>query len=252
MKIHIKTIYLLCIFLIAIPHKAGSKELVIGLGNFEPLFSEPDKPALFKDLIDGVYTYIPGVKIQYRYMLSNARLVTELNNGKIHGAANVFSESEINGCLTDPTFSYSDVAITVKATGLIIKDLKDLSQLSVVSYQGAKTLLGDKYKNAVIGSKYYKEVAQPKDQAILLSRGLVDASIGDKYIFLNTILSMNKPDIVANDFLIHNIFPPVATSMGFSDQEDCDEFNSALKQYKSSGKYLKVYQNHLTRLGYTN
>jgi len=228
-----------------------AENLTIALGNFEPLFSEQDKPALFKDLIDGVYTYLPHIKVNYRYMFSNARLVKELNAKTIDGAANIFSQKEIQGCLTQPVFAYSDVAISLKSKYYTINSVSDLKEKSVVSYQRAILLLGSEYKQAVLRSKHYKEVAQPLEQAKLLSNGMVDVSIGDKYIFLHSLKNDSKNNLKPNDFEIHDIFPPVASSIGFNEQKHCDEFDQALFKYKNSGKYQMVYKNYLNKLGFS-
>lgn len=239
----------LCL-LVLFSHNGKSEELVIAMGNFEPLFANSGKPSLFKDLIDGVYRYIPDRKITYRYMLSNSRLVIELNNGTVDGAANIFSKQEIKGCVTDPIFGYSDVAITKKNGNLKIKSINDLSKYKVVSYQRAKVLLGDKYKNAVADSQHYSEVAHPEVQAKLLSTGMVDVSVGDKYIFLHSLQSWSKGQLDVNDFIFHDIFPPVASAIGFNEQRHCDEFDQALVKFKQSGEYQAVYDYHLNRLGY--
>jgi len=236
----------------AVFSKSKNSELIIGLGNFEPLFSEPNNPALFKDLIDGVYQYIPNKKLSYRYMLSNARLVMDLNAKTVDGVANVFSQSEIDGCLTQPIFAYSDVAITKKIHNHKDDNTVSLSKLSIVSYQRATVLLGDEYKKAVGAAKYYKEVAKPEDQAQLLASDLVDVSIGDKYIFMQSIKTWSKGRADVNDYVIHPIFPPVASSMGFNNQAHCDEFDQALKKFKVSGEYQTVYDKHLKRLGYSS
>lgn len=220
------------------------------MGNFEPLFSSPDKPALFKDLIDGVYSYLPDTQVKYRYMLSNARLVHELNALTVDGAANIFSPNDIKGCLSQPIFEFSDVAISLKSQQLVINKVDDLRGKSVVSYQGAKTLLGSDYKAAVESGHYYKEVSQPEEQAKLLLTGMVDVSIGDKYIFLNSLKNWSKGKHDPNQIIIHTIFPPVATSMGFNEQAFCDEFDQGLKKFKESGRYREVYKRYLKDLGY--
>jgi len=230
--------------------ESNKNEIVIGLGNFEPLFSQPNSPALFKDLIDGVYQYIPNRKVSYRYMLSNARLVMDLNVKKVDGVANIFAQNEIDGCLTQPIFGYSDVAMTKKSHNHKIDNIASLSKLSIVSYQRATTLLGEEYKKAVGAAKHYKEVAKPEDQAQLLASDLVDVSIGDKYIFMQSIKTWSKEQANVNDYVIHPIFPPVASSMGFNNQKHCEEFDQALKKFKASGEYQAVYDKHLKRLGY--
>jgi hypothetical protein len=227
-----------------------AEEIVIGLGNFEPLFSTPNSPALFKDLIDGVYRYIPDKKVTYRYMLSNARLVMDLNVQTVDGAANIFTSNEITGCITQPIFGYSDVAISKKNHYFHVDDIEALSEFSLVSYQRATKFLGPVYKKAVNSASYYKEVPNPIDQAKLLATNLVDVSIGDKYIFFQSLKSWSKGKADANDYVIHPIFPPVASSMGFIQQKHCDEFDQALVKFKKSGEYQDVYDKHLNRLGY--
>lgn len=240
-------IIFLCVFRVPVTQ---SEEIIIGLGNFEPLFSKPNSPSLFKDLIDGVYRYIPDKEVTYRYMLSNARLVMDLNVQTVDGSANIFSKDEIEGCLTQPIFAYSDVAISKKNHYFHVDDIEALSEFSLVSYQRATTLLGAKYKKAVKSASYYKEVPNPVDQAKLLATDLVDVSIGDKYIFFQSLKSWSKGKADANDYVIHDIFPPVASSMGFIKQENCDAFDKALVKFKESGEYQAVYDNHLKRLGY--
>lgn len=240
----------LLLFIIFRNSLSQGEEIVIALGNFEPFFSTPNSPALFKDLIDGVYQYIPNRKVTYRYMLSNARLVMDLNVQTVDGSANIFTSDEINGCITQPVFSYSDVAISKKSHHFEISSVESLSELSVVSYQRATKFLGPTYKKAMKNSLFYKEVSNPEDQAKLLVSGLVDVSIGDKYIFLQSLKSWSKGNTDTNDYVVHDIFKPVASSMGFIQQRHCDEFDQALIKFKESGEYQAVYNKHLKRLDF--
>ncbi|WP_281561503.1 transporter substrate-binding domain-containing protein [Thalassomonas sp. RHCl1] len=240
----------ICLFFFPPLARADETELKIALGNFRPLFAGPNQSALFKDLIDGVYAYIPSKRITYRYMLSNARLVVELNEKTVDGAANIFSKSEINGCISQPIFRYSDVAITRRDRGMKINSVEDLKGVSVVTYQRARTLLGKAFNAAVADNEYYKEVPKPKEQARLLAIGMVDVSIGDKYIFLHSLKTWSKGNFDANEFVIHPIFPDVYTYMGFNRQELCDEFDLALSLFKASGRYEEIFEEHLFALGY--
>jgi ABC-type amino acid transport substrate-binding protein len=227
-----------------------AEELQIALGNFKPLFSAQNSPALFKDLIDGVYAYLPQYNVNYHYMVSNSRLTLVLNENLVDGAANIFSKTEIKGCITQPIFGYSDVAVTLKSAQHNIQSINDLSSLSLVSYQGAKTLLGEKYSQVVRKIQYYQEIANPTEQAKLLNEGMVDVSIGDKYIFLDSLNDWSKGEYNVNKYQFHHIFPPVYSSMGFNKQKHCDDFDLALNKFKSSGDYDNVYKKHLERLGY--
>lgn len=241
------TFYILCCLFSS---SLQAKELVIALGNFPPLFSEQGQPAVFKDLIDGVYRYIPSTTVSYRYMIPNSRLPIILDEQLVDGAANIFSPNSIKGCITQPVFSYFDVAITIKSKNFQINTVEDILGKSVVSYQGAKTLLGEQYSLIVSKNKHYTEVSNPLIQAKLLSSGMVDVSIGDKYIFLYSLKNWSKETFDNTKYQIHDIFPPVASAMGFNDQKLCDEFNHALTIFKASGDYQRVYEHHLIALGY--
>jgi len=244
--------YLIALILFTTSFVSDAKTLTIGLGNFKPLFSEPNEPALFKDIIDGVFAYLPQYEINYHYMLSNARLLKELKTGRVDGSANIFSTKEFSGCLTNPTFRYSDVAISKKRYNFKINRIRDLSGKSIVTYQRALNLLGEEFYKVATSTEHYREIAQPEEQAILLAKDFADVSIGDKYIFLHSIGRNQQTRVNVNDFEFHPIFPLVYSSMGFSEQKYCDDFNQGLQKFKQSGEYEKVYEQHLIAFGYVD
>jgi len=229
-----------------------SEELTIGLGNFEPQFSTEGKSALFKDILDGVFAYIPEYKINYKYMLSNAKLVSELNAKNIDGAANIFAQEEISGCLSDPVFRYTDVAVSLKRKNHKIEKIEDLAGKSIVTYQRAEFLLGETFKRVVHQSDNYNEVARPEKQAKMLASNLVDISIGDKYIFLNSLTNWKKDKFEPSNFVFHSVFPDVYSSVGFNKQAHCDAFNKALDTFKKEGSYESIYQSYMNKLGYSS
>lgn len=238
---------LLCCLLFA-PAKA--EQIIIGLGNFAPFFGQPEQPALFKDIIDSVYRRIPERQVIYRYMLSNARLVKVLNEGKVDGAANMFNQNEVQGCLTDPVFKYKDVVISLQAKHLQIKEVADLADKSIVTYQRARNLLGQEFRKVTEHHSEYQEVAHPAQQAKLVATGMVDVSIGDQYIFLHSLNQWDLDGVNANNFDYQELFPAVYSSMAFAEQRHCDEFNQALAEFKKSGEYDALYIYYLSQLGY--
>ncbi len=235
-------VLLLTIELVFSSSKLQANELVIALGNFEPLFSTPNKPALYKELIDGVYAYLPHITVNYQYMFSNSRLLVALNEKKVDGVANIFAHSEIDGCISLPIFRYSDVAISRTTDRLKINEIKDLQGLSVVTFQRAKKLLAPEFEKTMALTTYYQEIPQPKEQARILQSKMADVSVGDKYIFFDSLNNITQGKFNAQDYTIHNIFEPSYSHMGFNNQQDCDEFNVALAKFKQSGEYEKVYE----------
>ncbi len=239
--------------LLAAQMPVQAEVLVIALGNFKPQFSDKNEPALFKDIIDSTYSHIPNQQIEYRYNLSNARLIQSLNQKAVDGAANIFASNEVQGCITAPVFRFSDVAISKKENNLTINSVSDLRGKSIVTYQRAKKLLGQQFNQAIETNENYNEVPHPDQQAKLLASGLVDVSIGDKYIFLQSLGSLQNTkigNIDPNNFVFHEIFPPVYSSMGFNEQAHCDAFNIALKKLKQTKEYEAIYNRYLNKLGY--
>ncbi|WP_199610670.1 substrate-binding periplasmic protein [Flocculibacter collagenilyticus] len=241
---------LLISFLLIVPLSSHAHTVIIALGDFQPMFAPEGEPALFKSIIDGVYKHIPDRQVQYLYMMPTKRLLNMLNKGEADGAANIFNQAEVQGCITDPVFRYEDVVITRTSKKFKIMSLEELSGKTVVGYQRALNLLGDKYKAFMEKNPKYQEVGNVTDQARLLSQDLVDVSIGDKYLFLHSLKQIAQDKFNPSDYQIHTIFPPVYTYMGFNDQQYCDEFNTALKKFQESGEYEKVYSQFLKVYGY--
>jgi ABC-type amino acid transport substrate-binding protein len=164
----------------------------------------------------------------------------------VDGAANIFAESKIVGCRSDPVFRYEDVAVTRKDRHLQIDSIADLAEKRIATYQGAKTFLGSEFSRVVsMDNRNYRELPQQSDQAMFVSTGLSDVSVGDMYIFLHSIKHNSNGRFKADQFEIHNLFPVTYSYMGFHEQALCDEFNVALRKLKKSGRYEAIYSGYL-------
>jgi ABC-type amino acid transport substrate-binding protein len=226
-----------------------ARELKIGTGNFPPYFSEKGTDGLFNDLIREAFDLMPQHKLTFVPEMSNYRLVQSLNDGTVDGAANILAKSKIVGCLSDPVFRYADVAVTRKDHQLKIDSVGDLAEKRIATYQGAKTFLGSEFARVVsTDARLYRELPQQLDQAMSVSTGLSDVSVGDMYIFLYSIKHNSNGKFKADQFDIHNVFPVTYSFMGFHEQILCDEFNVALRKLKKSGRYEAIYSRYLKHL----
>jgi ABC-type amino acid transport substrate-binding protein len=240
---------LLAILFATVFSLARAHDLKIGTGNFPPYFSEKGTDGLFNDLMRETFDLMPGYKLILVPQMSNYRLVLSLNDGSVDGAANVLAESEINGCRSEPIFRYTDVAVTRKDRRLRIDSIADLTEKSIVTYQGAKTFIGGEFARTVsTDPNYYREMPQQLDQAKSVALGTSDVSVGDMFIFLYSIKHWSSGQFSADQFDMHKIFPVTYSYMGFREQHLCDEFNVALRKLKKTGKYDAVYSHHLKRL----
>jgi polar amino acid transport system substrate-binding protein len=228
-----------------------AQELKIGVGNFPPYFSEKGNTGLFTDLIYETFKHLPQYQLKSLVPMSNYRLVIELNEGRVDGSANIFADAKITGCRSDPIFRYSDVAVSRKESGLKIAEIKDLKGKSIVTYQGAHIFLGKAFQMVSSSEPHmYREVSHPADQARLLATGQYDVSVGDMYIFLNSLKTWADGRYTPAQFEFHRQFPDIYSHMAFREQSLCDDFNAALRTIKQNGRYEAVYSHYLKNLSH--
>ncbi len=223
-----------------------AKEVVVGMGNFDPFVVESEDSGIFTDIIRAVFRHIPNHEATFEYGMGNKRLWVFFEEGRIDAISNLYDSVDLQACRSDPTFRFRDMAISLKKSNFTIKNVTDLKGKSLMSFQGAKDFFGLEFAK-IIDSKNYTELAKPQLQAIMLFHDRVDVSVGDLFLFLRTL---EKEDIDPANFSYHDIFPRLYSRMGFHDEEICKLFNEGLKKIKASGEYEEIYSLYLERLGY--
>lgn len=92
--------------------QAGTpRALHIGVGNFPPFFIKENQTGVFWDLVKEVFEQLPQYTITYQSM-SNKRLVAEISERKLDGAANITNGTETGGYASIPIFRYLSFATT--------------------------------------------------------------------------------------------------------------------------------------------
>ena len=226
--------------------EAGAKEISVGMGNYEPYYIAKGDTGIFPDILKAVFRYMPDHQPKFLFGRPNKRLWKDFENGKIDAVANVFDSAKLEGCKSDPVFRFRDIAISKTDRNLELHGLSDLKGLRVVAFQGAKKFMGPAFK-AFDGFAEYSEIADQKLQSGMLYRGRADVSIGDMFLFLQ---SLGKIKAQAKEFAFHDIFPVLTTRMGFRDRDMCSVFNMALRKVKSSGEYEAIFTSYLNKFGY--
>ncbi|WP_019530889.1 substrate-binding periplasmic protein [Dasania marina] len=227
---------------------AYAEEVRIAMGNFEPYYIESKNGGVFADIISAAFLHIPNYHPKYIYGHSNEDLWASFDSGHVDAASNFFGTVIKKGCLTNPVFRFSDMAVTKASSALAINHLDDLKAKSIVAYQGAKELLGDDFGLVVTAA--YQEVAKPELQVRMLVAGRYQVSVGDKFIFLQAVKNLNTKEIQPQDFKLHDLFPPTYTRLAFHEKSLCEKFNLALERIKQSGQYEAIYQSYLSDLNY--
>lgn len=228
---------------------AYGEDISIAMGNFEPYFIEHNESGIFTEIIDKVFSKMPHHRPKYSWGRSNNRLWVDFSEGKLDGVSNLFDSVKLKACRTDPIFRFRDIAISNKKDNLTINTIGDLEGKNIVTFQGAKAFFGKQF-NSVIKTDRYREVAKPHWQAKALFTHQADVSVGDMFIFLDSIKTERSISLTPQGFSYHDIFPAIYSRMGFRDKKVCKEFNEALKIIKNSGEYEKVYHKYLKQLNY--
>lgn len=244
---------LLLIALFAATSRLSATEITVGMGNFEPYYDENKQAGIFTDITTAVFNKMPDYQPKYIFGLANHDLWANFEAGRIDAASNLFDSIKIGACRSDPIYRFRDVAVTRADAGITLEHLSDLDRYSIVTFQGAKAFFGEDFSRHTSPKKYL-EVGKPTLQAKMLYGKRYDISVGDMFIFLHTLKTLDVPNTTtkasASDFVYHDIFPQISSRLGFHDNSACKAFNIALKQIKASGEYERIYQQHLNRLGY--
>jgi len=225
-----------------------AQEVKIGVGNFKPYFD--GKSGLFTDLIEEVFKEMPQYQLKISATpMSNYRLLEELNAGAIDGAANIFLGDKIKGCLSDPFFRYDDVVITLKKRKIKIDSIANLKDKSIITYQNAKLFQPKEFSQIVdTNPSLYHETPIQTNQVKLLALERVQVSVGDAYIFLDSLKEWKESPYTASDFEFHRVLPVNSTYMAFRDPKLCADFNKASQKIKDSGRYEAIYKAYLDKL----
>ncbi|KLN59615.1 hypothetical protein WH96_17165 [Kiloniella spongiae] len=239
---------LFCLGLFCLSARAESKEVTIGMGNFAPYYIAEGETGIFTDIIAAVFHELPDYEPVFVFGRPNNRLWQDFSRRKVDAVSNLFDSVEVGGCRSDPVFRFRDVAITHVETELSLQKIEDLKGLNIIAFQGAKEFFGPEF-SSIAQESIFSVASEPGVQAQALWDGRVDVSVGDLFIFLNSLKKISGNDASASMFKIHDILPVVYSRMGFWDDRLCAEFNRALQKIKDNGEYEKIYDRYLRLLG---
>ena len=225
-----------------------SKDLVVGVANFEPFFIEENERGIFVDVIKEVFKLMPQHTIKFSFM-TNRRLLEDLNTGALDAAVNMLENYELNHVyLSEPVFRYRDAVIALKSKNLTINAVADLQKTSIATHQGAMDYLGAEFKALAQAHPNYKEYRVQSQICEAVAAETMDVGIEDPYVFFFDLKRLNQADTPADAFAVYPIFPEGYTLMGFKDESIRNEFNQALATLKANGTYEAVFETYKKEL----
>lgn len=145
--------------------------------------------------------------------------------------------------LSDPYITYQNVVISIKERNIELQGLEQLRHYSIVAFQNANIVLGEKFHQVSQQSPLYVELPNQSKQVEMFLKRKVDLVVMDINIFLYLRREMAKQyEEVAVE--VHHLFSPIQYRIGFKNVELKDAFNAELARYKVSTKYQQLLQKY--------
>jgi len=182
--------------------------------------------------------------------MDRVAMIERFEKGEIGGTLTQSSTASSHGCITDWYIVHQNVGFSLARKNMKVNSLADLSTRSVVSFDNAKTFLGDPFKAAMDANPNYREIAPQSRQIGMLYKGAVDVIVGDEWIIRYVQRQHFEKTGEYEDLRLHQILAPTLYSARFQDKLTCSKFNAALKKLRTNGTYANIlldYQQRLTR-----
>lgn len=152
---------------------------------------------------------------------------------------------ELEGFLSVPAIRFDNFAIYLKKNKLTITRTGDLANHSVISWQGAKNVMGEEYAAMVKSSKRYQENSKQRSQVMMLFSGRADILHIDITIFAywrNQVGKATEIDVWQDVDMYH--FGDIYFNYLFRDEKVRDLFDRKFKELRDSGEYANIYQKY--------
>ncbi|MGS2719443.1 substrate-binding periplasmic protein [Paraglaciecola aestuariivivens] len=238
-----KMLYALALILASTSWLGLAKTIDVAAGWARPPYIIPEHHSGFElDLVKQVLSSM-GHKAHFVYV-PYERTISLLKQGKVDMALTLNLNSGVNKALLSDVFViYQNVVLTLRENKLEVEHVSDLSELSLVAFQGASQVLGDEFKVVAAKNHLYLEMADQRGQLELFLLGEVDAIIIDINIF-SALSKKHTGQNHLNNVTVHPLFPMNRYSAGFKDIQLKQAFNRALREFVASGKYKKLKQQY--------
>lgn len=235
----------LVFFLLSVNALAEAKtniiEVAVGWSK-PPYVNSADNSGFELDLARHVFTKM-GYTFKPIYV-PYGRSLSMLKNQNVQAALTVSEKADVSGIsLSDVYIEYQNVAVTLQARDIKLKQPKDLQQYVMSAYQTASKNLGEEFTLAAHKAPLYVELPDQQKQVAMLLNGNVSVVIMDVNIFTH-LQALLEPSHQLTPVTVHNLFAPNRYRVGFSNQQLRDRFNQALLEVQESEAFEGLVQKY--------
>jgi polar amino acid transport system substrate-binding protein len=116
-----------------------------------------------------------------------ARRLTEYKNNRVDAVTDVnpanIAAGQIQGYFTGNIYAYTNHFYSLADNGFDLNSMKDIRDHSLISWQGATTVLGEAYQEMAQNNPNYREIDQQETQVRMLATNRTDFIQMDAEIF---------------------------------------------------------------------
>jgi len=238
---------LVMLMLVAFATPSNAKELIMLTDDGPPHMIAASKSGIDIDITREILESMGHtVKLQFAPL---KRTMKQVINQKADLFLPTFFQSDTpNIFISSAIISYRPVVFSLKKSNFTFKNIKDLSNKRLVTFQGAAGYFGDEFVK-ISKLKNYRELHDMSKFPEMLIRQRCDVVVLDYYIFYYYLREYlkQKPatNFTAKDIDEFLLFPEVDAHVGFHDQNLRNKFNQELKIYKKQGKDSLVINKYL-------
>ena len=221
---------------------AVAQNLRIGFGTHRPPYVfEQENRGLEYEVVDAA-ARAAGLKLQPYYgPIERAHLM--FHRGELDGIVNTNAFDVDIPFRSQPYIRYHSVAMALSSRNYRIERIADLSHYAVYSFQRARFVLGDEFKQMADNNPRYFEEVRLDLRSRLLYSGRVDVMVGDPRIWRYYNRYVNQVD-ASQPITEYRIFAESIFQLGMSDQKLRDRFDQGLALIRASGEYAEIEQRY--------
>ena len=144
------------------------------------------------------------------------------------------------------TYAYENYVYTLKKQKIHLTKISELSNYSMLSWQGAKRKLGREYEAMAFNNPFYKESHDQKLQIKMLFRERVDAIQMDKYIFEYYRLQVAYENEIDTTHEVDrfSLFGKNPNGFLFHSAKVRDDFIKQIALMKKDGRFDKIFNKY--------
>ncbi|KLN61034.1 hypothetical protein WH96_10110 [Kiloniella spongiae] len=219
------------------------REIKIVATDYPPHIIAAEEGGMDLDILRAVFDDM-GYKSTVSFVPTK-RALAMVNQGEADVAVPVFYQDDRDGYYTsDAIIDYKPTVFTLNRYDYVLDDLSSLSEHRVVTFVGAGGYFGSKFTKAVNNAVSYNEINNVNAMPELLLMERYSAAVLDENIFYYFYRKENKNRDLSI-FDAHAIFPKVAASVGFNNQQLRDSFNQQLAKFCAAGKDQAIIEKYV-------